>query len=203
MLVVAENVSLLSKVHSNIVPLNCQSLLFNVIEKGKVRLLWEIPVQVLEEVSRLQKRSSCSTFCMDTIALPWLKPCEMHETFHCPYETIHLEKVPWKALLERRTHVLERRYYWCSWFCVTSGVKARSRQWQTSFQDIAGDTGMEMQLKRDYDMTGANRRKRYTAVLDLSVRRKGSLLNNACAHIPSNRFFCICTRQVTLYWNIL
>lgn len=63
------------------------------------------------------------------------------------------------------------------------------------------DTGMEIQLKRDYDMTGATRSKStWTAVLDLGVRRKGSFLNNACAH--SSNFLTDSSLSVQGRWHV-
>lgn len=58
---------------------------------------------------------------------------------------------------------------------------------------------MGMQLKKDHGQdTGAARRKRNIAVLELGTRKKGSLLHNASVYILSNTFFYVCTRQMAL-----
>lgn len=153
---------------------------------GKVCLLGEIPVQVLAEVSRLQERSFCGTFYLDTVALLWAKPCETHQTFHCPCENVQLESLPWKQLLGKWTLTFERKYYWRS--CLVQ----KGEVWNEREDLLTGHYWgyrMGMQRKKDHGQdTGAARRKRNTAVLQLGVREKGSLLHDASVYILSNIF---------------
>lgn len=87
-------------------------------------------------------------------------------------------------------------YPWCK--SEKCGMKGR-----TCWQGIAGDTRMGM-FKEDHGQdTGAARRKRNTAVLELGVRKKGSLLHNASVCVLSNKLFYVCTRQMALELKVL
>lgn len=125
MLVAAENISLLSKVNSNTAPLNWQSLLFNVIEKGKAHIL---KPSTSPSRSQLIARE---IILKNSAWIPYFFPDWNHMKLMKCF-TAHMKMFNWRKSHGRHywARIFQRRYWWCTCCSITSTVKIWNALWE-------------------------------------------------------------------------
>lgn len=171
MLVVAENISLLSKVHSNIVPLNWQSLLFNVIEKGKAH--------ILNPSTSPSRSQQIAREIILTYSLPGYHISSLTENLWNSWNvSLHIlncstQESPMERTTRKMgTHISEKILLMQLLFCYQQCKSLKyAMRGSSSCQGIAGRTGIEMQLKSNQHGTWKAKKKRKIAVLELGVRK--------------------------------